>query len=133
VAPQAPLDDLLGGFGGIFGLGASSLSPNDLLAVAVDPFNQISNGFLDIAGAIPIFNIVIGNWADGNALYPDGYDAGIFAGDGGNGLNCSYNALTETSTNGGNGGNGGNGVNGFFPKWSAGQDSARKQVADLCK
>jgi len=69
---QVPLDSLLGSFGSIFGAGAASPTPNGLLAAAVDPFNQISNGFLDTAGAIPIFQHLCWERVDGNALHPNG-------------------------------------------------------------
>ena len=69
----------------------------------------------DIFGLIPGLNIFIGNGVDGTATSPNGGDAGLFAGNGGNG----FSRTIPGTGNGGNGGNaglffgdGGNGGNG---------------------
>ncbi len=49
------------------------------------PATALANPFFDILGGIPIVNIFIGNGANGTADNPDGGDAGLFAGNGGNG------------------------------------------------
>jgi hypothetical protein len=50
-----------------------------------DPFG-LPTDLLGFAGAIPVLNIFIGNGADGTALHPDGFNGGLFFGNGGKGF-----------------------------------------------
>src|SRR5882757_2251116 len=67
-----------------------------LSAALLDPL-------FDIAGLIPGLNIFIANGADGTATNPNGGNAGLFFGNGGNG----FSRTTVGTGDGGNGGNGG--------------------------
>ena len=114
------IDSIFGGaFAGI------PLTP----AGVVDTTTGLADPFLDLAGAIPILNIFVGNGADADPVTCSGAtcnggDAGLFIGNGGAGANGRFNAATGTNSAGGNGGNaglffgsggnGGNGVNGGF-------------------
>src|SRR5882757_9108612 len=100
VPPIDPLCTLLAGCGSGGGVGASiaSLVPPGGLA---DPFG-LPTALLGFAGAIPGLNIFIGNGADGTALHPDGFNGGLFFGDGGKGY-----SPTTPGAYGGNGGNAG--------------------------
>src|SRR5882757_6297129 len=82
----------------------------------VDPFGSPTD-LLGFAGGIPILNIFIGNGADGTALHPDGFNGGLFFGNGGKGFTPT--AVGATGGNGGaagllfgSGGSGGNGAAG---------------------
>ena len=83
--------------------GGAGLNP----ASFAEPAFQVANGFFAIAGAIPVLNIFIGNGADGTAANPNGGNAGLLAGNGGDGFHGTFDSTTNTSTNGGNGGNAG--------------------------
>ena len=67
-----------------------------LSAALLDPF-------FDMAGLIPGLNMFIGNGVDGTATSPNGGNAGLFAGNGGNG----FSRVIPGTGDGGNGGNGG--------------------------
>ena len=89
-------------------MGSGLIGGSGLSAGSLDPF-------FDIAGLIPVLNVFIGNGADGTLASPNGGNAGLFAGNGGNG----YSPLLGTGLSGGNGGkaglfigDGGNGGNG---------------------
>src|SRR5882757_274369 len=66
-----------------------------------DPFG-LPTDLMGFAGGIPVLNIFIGNGADGTALHPDGFNGGLFFGNGGKGF-----SPTTPGANAGNGGNAG--------------------------
>ncbi|MDT4998877.1 MAG: hypothetical protein QOK12_982, partial [Mycobacterium sp.] len=126
VPPTGPLCPLLVGCGSGGGVGASiaggiGASIGSLSTVVgpgglADPFG-LPTAILGFAGAIPGLNIFIGNGADGTAVHPDGFNGGLFFGDGGKG----YSPTTPGAYGGnggaaglffGSGGDGGNGADG---------------------
>jgi hypothetical protein len=106
------------GIGDVVGLAAPT--PNALavgvIGAGVDgPLSAL----IGIAGQIPFVNIFVHNGADGTAAHPDGGNAGLFIGNGGNGYSPTAADRLILGGNGGNGGtaglfggNGGNGGNG---------------------
>jgi hypothetical protein len=59
----------------------------------------LNNPLMNLAGAIPIVNIFVGNGLPGTAAHPDGFNGGILVGNGGAGWNS-----TTPGVAGGNGG-----------------------------
>ena len=83
-APVVPAPLQTGGFD-FFGTGGLSAAPFDPI--------------FELFGAIPFVKIFIGNGTDGTAANPNGGNAGLFAGNGGDGF-----SPTVPGTPGGNGG-----------------------------
>src|SRR5262245_6745540 len=109
---QAQID--LGSLSSLFG--ASGL--NGAVGSGVGAVTGLETPFFDILGGIPVVNIFIGNGANGTAANPNGGNAGLLAGNGGNGYSPTV-ANDGFGVSGGNGGsaglffgNGGNGGNG---------------------
>ena len=64
---------------------ALALAPDSATNDLVDLFNP----FVDLAGAIPIVNIFVGNGTDGTAFNPNGGNGGLFIGSGGDGYSAT--------------------------------------------
>ncbi|MDT5018699.1 MAG: hypothetical protein QOD39_4859, partial [Mycobacterium sp.] len=60
-----------------------------------------SMSILDIAGQIPVVNILIGNGANGTAAHPNGYNGGLLIGNGGNGYSYDATNYAQSGSNGG--------------------------------
>jgi hypothetical protein len=105
-AHAAPPVDLFGCVVAPFG--SSCLSPDNVaLAASLTGGLALADPFLDLAGAIPVVNVFIGNGADGTAAHPNGFNGGLLIGSGGDGY-----SPTTPGAHGGNGGNGGGGGSG---------------------
>ena len=79
--------------------------------------SAMSNVVADPSGGDPFYNYFFGNGADGTADHPDGFNGGIFFGNGGNGYTSTTPGVAAGNGGAGgfffgNGGNGGNGANG---------------------
>ena len=106
--------------------GASGL--NGAVGAGVGAATGLADPFFAIASGIPFVNIFIGNGADGTAANPNGGNAGLFAGNGGDGFSPTV-ATDGFGVTGGNGGNaglffgsGGNGGNGTVGNAALGLD-----------
>ena len=96
---QGGLSDLTSLFGnaGLSGLGGT----------AAGAVTGLADPFFALATAIPFLNTLVANGTPGTAAHPDGGNAGLLAGNGGNGYTFTV-AVDGTAAFGAAGGNGGN-------------------------
>src|SRR5262249_29162040 len=83
--PQSPGDVISCVLDSVLGGSCVAEAQNEVILIGVGAGLQIADPILDIAGAIPVLNVFIGNGADGTAAHPNGFNGGLLIGSGGDG------------------------------------------------